>query len=73
MQKPASPPASDFPILDLQLVSVLLHARRAQARQSETFDRALPSQEFLDCQRVAPAGVFAQQTAAHLATTSALR
>mgnify|MGYP003382169876 CR=1 FL=1 len=50
----------------VKLFPVVLNARCSEARQAVFVDRALPRQEFIDCQRVALTGFFhAQQTTAN--------
>src|SRR5262249_54030555 len=52
--------------LALKLLSVLLDARRAQARESVLVDGVLPREEFFDRQRVTAAGFLErEETAAH--------
>ena len=46
------------------LLAILLDARGAETRQTMLVDRELPAKEFVDCQRVAAAGLLKGEQAA---------
>src|SRR5712691_3887702 len=63
-QTPARPPASGILHEAVDLLTILLNARGAQAGEPVTIDGVLPGEKFLDRERIAAARLFERQKAA---------